>query len=904
MMSHRDWVEAETILEGGMIGQRSTFANETKEVALKDSSLTDAKAIQERTYTRYSKQITQNEKQNDQHARSGHERFTNMYNYWKQNGSSSPAFHACVVGAGLSGSVIAQRYASLFPDRKVLILDKRSHVGGNCFDYVDAKTGIRIHKYGPHLFHTKHQRVWDYVNSEEFQKKGAGKWIRWDHEVRAAVDMNSTSMQETTFVPVPINGISLNILFGLNLSNDAEVTAWLESHRPRNEERCSDSTESSAAQGRKCQNAEDQCISRVGRDLYQLIFKAYTEKQWGRNVSEMDPEVTARIPVHANFDSRYFQDPYQALPQGGYTKFVHAMLNHSSITILLEVNFFEFRDILEDRNYCSELFFTGPIDSYFNEHLGKLEYRSLHFSQKVFFDVGETSYVQPTSVVNHPSPNVRYTRSVEYKQFLRQKSNHSIVVYEYGTNYIAGVNEPYYPVPNKENRKLFRRYQDLSKTLEILNKSNGKSKVHFVGRLANYKYFNMDQAILNALNLFDKLYQKTRKIHEETDILGLGENQMQKGMQMVGQRNIIEWKHPFQRIVLSQAKARSHLIRTLSPPESGISLIVANGKIVDVRDGDGFIHYMRKAQYIYFFKLLLEKYSNVLPNKFYININLSDHPKEGYLNFCRLLANSAQFLIPNSRFVLDEVVSGFNDYENYGHSPKNLQAEQIKKRINVFTYSQAVQKLREMDVVPFENKIPKIYTSTIPHPAKVDYFHYAVDNTDICSGYVFTGAPFGLVSLHQDAYVRLKEKGMAGDHVKHDFVEHLKYKYLLYNDGNSLSDRTRILLPIHAVMIRRRGSAYEEFYTDKLKENIHYVGYQNTAELRAIISRLESFPLLSKKIIQENQEFVDEQLNFNNMIDCKLSNKLTILDWRWILERIPHEVKRLRPPVVGLHVML
>ncbi|EKX39289.1 hypothetical protein GUITHDRAFT_154504, partial [Guillardia theta CCMP2712] len=172
-----------------------------------------------------------------------------------------------------------------------------------------------------------------------------------------------------------------------------------------------------------------------------------------------------------------------------------------------------------------------------------------------------------------------------------------------------------------------------------------------------------------------------------------------------------------------------------------------------------------------------------------------------------------------------------------------------------------------MDVVPFENKIPKIYTSTIPHPAKVDYFHYAVDNTDVCSGYVFTGPPFGLVSLRQDVYFRLKEKGMAGDTVKHNFTEHLRYKYLLYNDGNSLSDRTRILLPIHAVMIRRRGSAYEEFYTYKLKENTHFVSYQDTTELKQIVIRLESFPHLSKKIIQENNAFVDEQLTFENVLE-------------------------------------
>jgi len=367
-------------------------------------------------------------------------------------------YDVCIVGAGLSGAVIAERYASQL-QKRVVVIEKRDHIGGNCYDYIDEETGIRVSKYGAHLFHTVNTRVWEYV-------KQFSEWTKYEHEVVGIVDGKHA--------PIPVNIETVNTLFGLNITSTKEMDDWLSQeqvkydHPPR--------------------NSEEMALSRVGKRLYELIFRPYTIKQWNKEPRELGPEVTARIPVRNNHDKRYFGDPYQALPSNGYTKLFESLLCHPNIEVRLNTDYFKIRDNLQ----CSHTYFTGPIDAYF-AHMGykKLEYRSLDFERKVVRNVGDRGTFQPKFVVNHPSATSNFTRIVEYKHLLNQTSEHTILFIERSKD--GG--EPYYPVPNEENKALYRRYQELA-----ANESN----VSFVGRLANYKYFNMDQAIINALEIFDK----------------------------------------------------------------------------------------------------------------------------------------------------------------------------------------------------------------------------------------------------------------------------------------------------------------------------------------------------------------------------------------------------------------
>ena len=361
----------------------------------------------------------------------------------------------CVVGAGLSGSVIAERYASQ-RNATSLIIERRDHIGGNCYDFVDSETGILVSKYGAHLFHTNYERVWEYV--QHFSE-----WTPYEHEVLALV--------EGKHVPVPVNIDTVNALFGLKIQNSDEMDQWLEKEQEKYPNGPT--------------NSEEMAMSRVGKRLYELIFHPYTIKQWDKEPRELGPEVTARIPVRNNHDGRYFGDPHQALPSKGYTKIFQKMvMENPLITMKLQTDYFEVRNKLR----CGKLYYTGPIDRYFAD-LGwpKLEYRSLDFERRVVKNVDK---FQPKGVVNHPSADVNFTRIVEYKHFLDQKSPHTILFYEHSKD----TGEPYYPVPNPVNKELFERYKRMAQQ---------ENDVTFVGRLANYKYFNMDQTIENALQLFD-----------------------------------------------------------------------------------------------------------------------------------------------------------------------------------------------------------------------------------------------------------------------------------------------------------------------------------------------------------------------------------------------------------------
>lgn len=377
---------------------------------------------------------------------------------------NSMKYDIVIVGAGISGATLAERYVSQL-NKKVLLLEKRDHIGGNCYDYYNDD-GILISKYGAHLFHTNFEDVWQYV--QQFSE-----WYPYEHRVKAYVDGQ--------LVPVPVNITTVNMLFGENIRNEQEMNEWLEKHQVHNS---------------NPQNGEEAALARVGQILYQKLFKNYTKKQWDKYPSELDAEVLNRIPVRNNFDDRYFSDKYQALPKEGYTKIFEKMLSHPNIEVRLNTDYFDIRDSLSG---YEKLFYTGPIDQFFDFKfsVGKpLEYRSLNF----VWETHDKEFYQSNSVINYPN-DYDFTRVVEYKYFTNQKHPKTTISKEYSCNYEPGKNEPYYPVPNPENREVYAKYQAEAEKLE----SQG---IYFVGRLANYKYFNMDQAFKAALELFYSLHPK------------------------------------------------------------------------------------------------------------------------------------------------------------------------------------------------------------------------------------------------------------------------------------------------------------------------------------------------------------------------------------------------------------
>lgn len=366
-----------------------------------------------------------------------------------------------VVGCGLSGVVIAERFANLLK-KKVLIIDKRTHIGGNIYDYKDEDTDILMSKYGAHLFHTNNEKVWEYINR-------FSKWIRWDHQVIGQVD--------NKLINIPVNINTVNTLCHENIQNSKEMDEWLKQNQVKYE---------------KIENSEQMGKSRVGEILYEKIFKEYTYKQWEKYPEELDYTVLERIPIRNDFDNRYFSDKYQALPENGYTQFISNIIENENIDILLDTNYSDFMLDNPITDY-EHIIYTGPIDAFYNDkQLEKLEYRSIDFHIEKYKDM---PFYQTNSVVNYPENNVPFTRIVEYKHFLNQTSKDTVIVKEYTTN----TGEPYYPIPNKKNLDLYEEYKKL--TLEEKN-------IHFLGRLANYKYFNMDTAILNSLEYFDLHFMK------------------------------------------------------------------------------------------------------------------------------------------------------------------------------------------------------------------------------------------------------------------------------------------------------------------------------------------------------------------------------------------------------------
>lgn len=361
-----------------------------------------------------------------------------------------------IVGAGLSGATLAEHFARVL-NRSVLVIDKRDHVGGNVYDYIDEQTGIRVGKYGIHMFHTNDEGVWNYL--QRF-----GEWKRFDHKVLSFVDGQ--------YVPVPVNINTVNLLCNATLQTEEDMKQWLATQQiPCDDPRTS----------------REIALSRVGETLYERLFRPYTIKQWNKDPSELNTSVLSRIPVRTNFDDRYFTDKYQALPVNGYTSIVQRMLDHPNITLKLNTHWEDIRTLKH-----SILIFTGPIDQYFvDSGLPPLEYRSLTFHWETHKTSG---YYQPASQVNYPSLDVPYTRIVEYKHLLNQQSEYTILTKETSSD----VGEPYYPIPSQENQALYEEYRKLASSIP---------NVHFVGRLANYKYFNMDQAVRNAMDYFETHFQ-------------------------------------------------------------------------------------------------------------------------------------------------------------------------------------------------------------------------------------------------------------------------------------------------------------------------------------------------------------------------------------------------------------
>lgn len=366
-----------------------------------------------------------------------------------------PRYDVLVVGAGFAGSVMAERLAA-DGGKRVLVIDRRPHIAGNAFDEADA-AGILIHRYGPHIFHTNSAEIVDYLSRFT-------DWRPYEHRVLADV--------RDRLVPVPINRTTLNSLFDAGLKDEAEAAAFLaERAEPVADVRTS----------------EDVVVSAVGQELYRLFFRGYTRKQWGLDPSELDKAVTARVPTRTNADDRYFTDTHQAMPAHGFTAMFAAMLDHPNIDLRLAT---DFADVRETVDY-DLLVFTGPIDEYFGHCYGRLPYRSLRFAHRTL----ATEWHQPVAVVNYPDEAVAHTRVTEYKHLTGQQAAVTSVTYEYP----SAEGDPYYPIPRPENQALFKRYEALALA---------EPKVVFVGRLATYRYYNMDQVVGQALATYRKLQSR------------------------------------------------------------------------------------------------------------------------------------------------------------------------------------------------------------------------------------------------------------------------------------------------------------------------------------------------------------------------------------------------------------
>jgi UDP-galactopyranose mutase len=361
-------------------------------------------------------------------------------------------FDWLIVGAGFAGATLAERIASQ-RNEKVLVVDRRPHIGGNAYDRYNDD-GLLIHEYGPHIFHTNSAAIFDHLS--QFTD-----WRPYEHRVLGMVDGKE--------VPIPINLDTVNKLYDLNLTSE-ELPAWF------------------AARAEKVdpiRTSEDVVVSVVGRELYEKFFQGYTRKQWGMDPSELDKSVTARVPTRTNRDDRYFTDEFQAMPKYGYTRMFEKMLDHPNISVMTQT---DFRDIQNEVSY-NRLIFTGPVDEYFDFRFGKLPYRSLRFRHETH----DIERMLPTGTVNYPQSEA-FTRVSEYKWMTGQVHPKTAITYEYP----SAEGDPYYPIPRPENAELYKKYEKLAMSTP---------DVWFVGRLATYRYYNMDQVTGQALATFRRIQE-------------------------------------------------------------------------------------------------------------------------------------------------------------------------------------------------------------------------------------------------------------------------------------------------------------------------------------------------------------------------------------------------------------
>ncbi|MEG4028165.1 MULTISPECIES: UDP-galactopyranose mutase [unclassified Microcoleus] len=362
-------------------------------------------------------------------------------------------FDYLIVGAGFAGSVIAERLANE-AGKTVLIIDTRNHIGGNAYDHYDNH-GILVHKYGPHIFHTNSRPVFEYLSRFT-------EWRPYEHRVLASVDGQ--------LLPIPINLNTVNKLYGLNLTSFEVEDFFAKVAEPKDYIRTS----------------EDVVVSKVGRELYEKFFRNYTRKQWGMDPSELDNSVIARVPTRTNRDDRYFTDTYQAMPLHGYTRMFEKMLSHPNIKVMLNTDYREIEGFIP----YGEMIYTGPVDSYFNYCYGKLPYRSLEFKHETL----NVAVHQEAPVVNYPNEHL-YTRCTEFKYLTGQEHLKTSIVYEYP----QAEGDPYYPVPRPENAEIYKKYKALA---------DATPGVSFVGRLATYRYYNMDQVVAQALTTYKQITTK------------------------------------------------------------------------------------------------------------------------------------------------------------------------------------------------------------------------------------------------------------------------------------------------------------------------------------------------------------------------------------------------------------
>lgn len=368
-------------------------------------------------------------------------------------------FDVLVVGAGFAGATCAERLANA--GKRVLIIDKRGHIGGNAFDEHDAH-GVLVHRYGPHIFHTNGKRIFEYLSRFT-------DWRFYEHRVHAVLD--------DRLYPIPINRTTINSVYGLDL-DEAGINAYLEQVRERRS---------------PVKTSEDAVLNSVGHDLCEKFFRGYTRKQWGLDLSELSAGVAARIPTRTNDDDRYFTDTFQFMPARGYTAMFARMLDHPQLEVRLHTDYADVRDRLR----VEHTVYTGPIDAFYEHRFGALPYRSLEFEH---VHLPEQDEFQATGTVNYPNDHA-FTRITEFKHLTGQQCSGTSIVREFP----CARGEPYYPIPAPQNEALYKRYQELSLAEE---------NVSFVGRLAQYRYYNMDQVVGAALKTAANLTHEVDVVHE------------------------------------------------------------------------------------------------------------------------------------------------------------------------------------------------------------------------------------------------------------------------------------------------------------------------------------------------------------------------------------------------------